>query len=345
MTYQDLRHQVQAAGLLERSGWNSLRLALIAFTLAVASIATLALAPGAWRIAAAPLLALFWMQVGFFGHDAGHNGVFPVTEHNRQLGLFCLPLVLGMAFRPWVIKHNLHHAETNILEADPDIQHSFLAFTEEAARERRGPVRWLVRYQAYLYPILALFATAGFRIDAWRYALGGSAVVQNSDKYDRERRLELVLLGLNLVLWLAIPSLILGVGLWLPTFVAAQMLLGLHMALVFAPNHKGMPTYSDTTRLPFLEQQVLTSRNVNGGPVVDFLYGGLNYQVEHHLFPTMSRRRFAECRTIVRRFCQDVGLAYTEESVLESFKSIFTSLDDIGRCITSETPPTKVVAS
>ena len=75
-----------------------------------------------------------------------------------------------MAFRPWVIKHNLHHAETNIVESDPDIQHPLLAFTEEAAREKRGWVRWLVRYQAYAYPVLAFFATLGLWIsaDLWR---------------------------------------------------------------------------------------------------------------------------------------------------------------------------------
>lgn len=344
MTYQDLRRRAQAAGILERDGWNLVPLAVLVLTFGVAAFAILAAAPGAWRIAAVPLLVLFWIQVGFFGHDAGHNGVFPVTEHNRRLGLFCFPLVLGMAFRPWVIKHNLHHAETNVVESDPDIQHPLLAFTEEAAREKRGWVRWLVRYQAYAYPVLALFATAGFRIDAWRYATGGAALVQNNDKYDGERRIELVLLAVNLVLWLAVPSVIFGIGLWLPTFVVAQMILGFYMAFVFAPNHKGMPMYTDATRLTFLEQQVLTSRNVYGGRLVDFMYGGLNYQIEHHLFPTMSRTKFPACRTMVKRFCHDIGLVYTEESVIESCKSIFGSLDEIGRSVMQELPVAKVVA-
>jgi fatty acid desaturase len=250
-----------------------------------------------------------------------------------------------MAFRPWVIKHNLHHAETNVVESDPDIQHPLLAFTEEAAREKRGWVRLLVRYQAYAYPVLALFATAGFRIDAWRYALGGAALVQASDRYDGERRVELGLLGINLLLWLAVPSVIFGPGLWLPTFVGAQMLLGFYMAFVFAPNHKGMPMFTDATRLSFLEQQVLTSRNVRGGPIVDFAYGGLNYQIEHHLFPTMSRHKFPACREIVTRFCQDIGLSYSEETVVASCKEIFGALDEIGRSISRDARPAKVIAS
>src|SRR5207244_3718576 len=219
--------------------------------------------------------------------------------------------------------HNLHHAETNIIDSDPDLQNPLLAFTEEAARERRGALRWLVRYQAYAYPLLALFATASFRIDAWRYALGLSSSYQNNDKFVDERRLELGLLAINLVLWLIVPTVLLGPVVWLSIFVLAQMLLGVQLAFVFAPNHKGMPTFTEETRLTFLDQQVLTSRNVSPGLLVDFMYGGLNYQVEHHLFPTMPRRNFAACRQIVRRFCAEIGLAYTEASVVQSCRSLF----------------------
>ena len=103
------------------------------------------------------------------------------------------------------------------------------------------------------------------------------------------------------------------------------------MAFVFAPNHKGMPTYADASNLTFMEQQVLTSRNVRGGVLVDFMYGGLNYQVEHHLFPTMPRRNLPACRLLVRECCATAGLPYTEETLVQSFKTLFSSLDEIGR--------------
>ena len=338
MTYQDLRREVQAAGLLDRSGWYSLPLALVTVVFGLASFAVLVTAPGAWRFAAVPLLSLFWIQIGFFGHDLGHKQVFPSSERNRIVGIFCYPLLLGMTYRPWVIKHNLHHADTNVEESDPDLQNPLLAFTEQAARERRGMLRWLVRYQAYAYPFLALFATAGFRIDAWRYTLTGTTIYEQNEKYDRERRTELVFLFGNLLLWLVIPTIALGPVTWLPVFVLGQMLLGLHMAFVFAPNHKGMPTFTEETRLTFLDQQVLTSRNVTGGPLVDFMYGGLNYQIEHHLFPTMPRQNFPACRTIVQRFCAEIALTYTEESVIQSFKSLFSSMDEIGQLVFEKRP-------
>ncbi|MGH2459579.1 MAG: acyl-CoA desaturase [Chloroflexota bacterium] len=337
MSYSDLRAQVQGMGLLFRSGWNSLPLAIGVVALGALGIAAVVFVPGAWRFAAAPVLALFWMQLGFFGHDAGHNQVFPRTEHNRRLGLLCMPLLLGMSFRPWVIKHNLHHAVTNVIESDPDIDHPLLAFTEDAARSRRGIARWIVRYQAYAYPVLALFATVGFRIDAWRYAVGALPAARN-DKYDGERRVELGLLAVNLILWLVIPSILLGPVRWLPVFAVGQMLLGFNMAFVFAPNHKGMPMLVDSSHLTFLEQQVMTSRNVFGGRLVDFAYGGLNYQIEHHLFPTMPRRNLPACREVVRSFCQETGLAYTEESVIGACRALFTSLDEIGQLVFQPVP-------
>lgn len=332
-TYKILREHVRQRGLLERSGGKSLDLAAIILVLGVVAFAILGTAPNAWRLLAAPILAEFWMQIGFIGHDAGHNQVFPRTEHNRRLGLLSFPLLLGMAFRPWVIQHNLHHAETNVQDEDPDLAHPLLAFTEEAALARRGVTRWLVRYQAYAYPVLAVFATASFRVAAWRYVFTGAAVTATNDKYATERRLELVLLAVNLLVWVAGPGLVFGFGAWLPVFVLGQMLLGVHMAFVFAPNHKGMPIVVDDSQLTFMEQQVLTSRNVRGSRFVDFMYGGLNYQVEHHLFPTMPRANLSACRQLVRRSCAEAGLAYTEESVVQSFQTLFAALDGIGRLV------------
>ena len=345
MTYTDLRQQVSAAGLLQRSGWKLVPLGLLTAALGGLSVAILAFAPGAWRLLAAIPLEMFWIQVGFFGHDTGHNQVFERTEHNRRLGLLCFPLVLGMTFRPWVIKHNLHHAQTNILGEDPDIDHPILAFSDDIARSRTGIGKWLTRYQAYAYPVLAFFTTLSFRFDAWRYASGNPAVPQKTDRYETERKLELGLLFGNMVLWVVIPSLILGPLTWLPIFAIGQAFLGFQMAFVFAPNHKGMPTYTDASHLTFMELQVLTSRNVTGGPLVDFFYGGLNYQVEHHLFPTMPRTNLGKCHEIVTAFCREIELPFTEEGVYGSCKILFETLDQIGRTVLLPAPiqPVEVV--
>ncbi|MBI3978052.1 MAG: acyl-CoA desaturase, partial [Chloroflexi bacterium] len=242
----------------------------------------LAFLPGIGDAVAVLAIALLTVQVGFIGHDAGHNQIFQRTWHNRIVGNIAMPLLIGMSFESWTGKHNAHHSHTNEVGSDPDIEHSFLAFTPEQAAERRGLARWVVRHQARLYFVLAMGATIGFRIDAWSHAIHSFR--------DRTARWEVGLMAVNLVGWLVVPSLLLGPGRWLPIFAVSQLIIGVYMASVFAPNHKGMPLIRGE-RPGFLQQQVLTSRNVGGGPLVAFFYGGLNFQIEHHLFPNMARNK------------------------------------------------------
>ena len=286
---------------------------------------------GLWLFLAAPFLSLFWIQLGFIGHEAGHNGVSARTNVNRAIGMAVFPFLLGMGFRPWVIQHNQHHAEPNVLGGDPDIDNELLAFTEGAAREARGLRRWIVRRQAALYPLLGLFATISQRKVGWSYVLGKMPELTKGTRYDGERRVELVLLAAGTAGWLVVPSLILGAGTWLPVYAVAQLMLGAHMATVFAPNHKGLEQFEADKAPTFLELQVRTSRNVAPGWLCDFFHGGLNYQIEHHLFPTMPRPHLAAARRIVRDFCVARGLPYEEDSFVGSGRIIFAELDRLGR--------------
>jgi len=103
------------------------------------------------------------------------------------------------------------------------------------------------------------------------------------------------------------------------------------MGSVFAPNHKGMPVLSEEDSLDFLRQQVLTSRNVSGGRLTETALGGLNYQIEHHLFPAMPRPALRRCRTVVRAFCAQAGLLYCEKSLVSSYTDVLRCLHAAGR--------------
>jgi fatty acid desaturase len=108
-----------------------------------------------------------------------------------------------------------------------------------------------------------------------------------------------------------------------------QATFGVYNVLIFAPNHKGMPNVTEDRRLDFLREQVLTARNVRGHPLVDFWYGGLNYQIEHHLFPTMPRNRLAEAQPIVRAFCEERGIDYYETGLLRSYREVIGHLNEV----------------
>src|SRR5690606_13635431 len=84
------------------------------------------------------------------------------------------------------------------------------------------------------------------------------------------------------------------------------------------------------TKVDFLSKQVLTSRNIRGGWAMSLLMGGLNYQVEHHLFPNMSRPSLGRTRAIVKEYCENIGLKYTETSLVESYAIVIRYLNTVG---------------
>jgi fatty acid desaturase len=112
--------------------------------------------------------------------------------------------------------------------------------------------------------------------------------------------------------------------------VVQQGLFGLYLGCAFAPNHKGMPTLTDADQLDFLRRQVLTSRNVTGSRLVDWVLGGLNYQIEHHLFPTMPRPNLRRAQPLIRAFCRQHGLAYVEASLFGSYAEAVRHLHTVG---------------
>jgi fatty acid desaturase len=115
----------------------------------------------------------------------------------------------------------------------------------------------------------------------------------------RIRTTELALLGVHFGSYAVLLT-------WLQAtvfLVIHQGLLGVYLGCSFAPNHKGMPILTAKQAADPLLRQVLTSRNVRGGPFVDFVLGGLNSQIEHHLFPSMPRPNLRVAQPVVRRFC------------------------------------------
>jgi fatty acid desaturase len=180
----------------------------------------------------------------------------------------------------------------------------------------------LTRRQGYLFFPLLLLEGLNLHVVAIRSLLAATP--------SRARTLELVTIGLRLglyvalLLWLFPPSLA-------AAFLAVQLaVFGLYMGASFAPNHKGMPIISAGSKLDFLRKQVLTSRNVSGGWFMTFLLGGLNYQVEHHLFPSMPRPHLARAQRLVRAHCADQRIPYTEVGLFASYRIVIRYLNRVG---------------
>ncbi len=113
--------------------------------------------------------------------------------------------------------------------------------------------------------------------------------------------------------------------------IVQQGLFGLYLGCSFAPNHKGMPILNADDQSDFLRRQVLTSRNVRGGWLTDVALGGLNYQIEHHLFPSMPRPSLRGSQALIEAFCRQRGVPYCQSSLAGSYAQALRHLNTVGR--------------
>jgi fatty acid desaturase len=144
----------------------------------------------------------------------------------------------------------------------------------------------------------------------------------------RRRRLEGGLLAAHFVFYLSALFTVLSPLQAVAFIVVHQALFGVYLGLTFAPNHKGMP-HPDGTE-DFLRKQVLTSRNVRGGRLVELALGGLNHQIEHHLFPAMPTPNLRKAQPIVEAYCVEIGVHYEVTGLADSYAQAFRHLHGVG---------------
>jgi fatty acid desaturase len=198
-----------------------------------------------------------------------------------------------------------------------------LSFTVESRDEKRGIERWISNRQGYLFPAL-LFLT-GFDL-----LLDSFSALRRTDRPLRIRLLEFSLMVVRQTAPYVIMGLMFG-WLWaIALWMFMMMIFGFFMGAAFAPNHKGMPLVPRDAKLDFFERQVLTSRNIRGSWLKDNLMGGLNYQVEHHLFPSMARPYLKRAHDIVVAYCADKNITLVEMNLMSSYKAIIVYLNKVG---------------
>ena len=318
--YGHLLAQVRQAGLLERSPGRYVPRLVTLAVMAVAGLGLfLWLGDSWWQLALAAYVGVVFAQVGFLGHDAGHQQIFRSRRWNDRFGLVLSNLGVGLSYGWWVDKHNRHHRHPNEVGWDPDVQRNVLAWTEQQARSQRGPLRIVARHQAaFFFPLLLL--------EGWNLHVGS---VRTLLAKKRGTWLEVMLLSVHAVGSLALLFAVLSPARALAFVAVQQSIFGLYLGSTFAPNHKGMQIIDGTARPDFFRRQVLTSRNITGGRLLTAAFGGLNYQIEHHLFPSMPSRNLSRCRPLVKAFCVEQGVPYAETTPLESYQRVLLYLHGV----------------
>jgi len=322
--FTELSRSVQETGLLERRyGYYWTRFGVLTALLAGTVAAMIAIGESWWQLAVAAVLAVLLGQVMFLGHDAAHRQIFKSGKWNDWASLVVANLYAGMSYGWWQHKHSRHHAKPNQVAADPDIKTGVLVFhTEDLPAPRTGLSGWFAQRQGWLFFPLLLLEGINLHISGIKTIFGRSPV--------KRRPVEIAFVVLRLGGYLGLVFWLLPVGMAF-AFLGVQLgLFGLYMGAVFAPNHKGMPIVPPDSRIDFLRRQVLMSRNVTGGRLTNFFMGGLNYQVEHHLFPSMPRPNLRKIQPMVKEFCESRKVPYTEATLVESYGIVIRYLNQMG---------------
>ncbi|TPX02816.1 acyl-CoA desaturase [Schumannella luteola] len=323
-TFTQIAHTIRESGLLRRSGWfYSLLGAGLLLALGGAITGFVLLGESWFQLLIAGALGIIFTQAAFLAHEAAHRQVLSSGPANDRLGRIVGVLGVGMSYQWWMTKHTRHHANPNRIGKDPDIEVDVVAFTPESAATQRGLFAFITRRQGWLlYPLLLL---EGVNL----HYLSVRSLLER--RKVEGRFLELGLFALRFAVYFGVVFWVLPLGMAF-AFIGVQLaVFGLYMGSSFAVNHTGMPIIPADQKLDFFTKQVRTSRNISGGFWASALLGGLNYQVEHHLFPNMARPHLARARTIVREYCATHEIPYTEMNIARAHAAVVRHMHEVGR--------------
>ncbi|GAA4192530.1 acyl-CoA desaturase [Gryllotalpicola kribbensis] len=322
--FAELSEQVKEAGLLRRRRvyyWSKFWL----ITIVLAFLVVLFVRGGNswWQMPLAGVFAVAFTQAAFLGHDAAHRQVFQSGRWNNWASLIMGNLFVGMSVGWWNNKHTRHHANPNRIGYDPDLD---IPVVQPGGlmrlRERSRLARWTLDHQSIGFFPFLFFQGLILHISSFGRVFGRANVPHRS--------VEISLMLARLGGFIGLTFLVLSPG-RAGTFLGIEFaVFGFYLGAVFAINHMGMPLVPKSQKLDFFRRQVLTGRNIRGGQLTSFTMGGLNYQIEHHLFPSMARPQLRHAAPLVRAFCKERNVTYTETGIRQAFRSVTNYIDNVG---------------
>jgi len=322
-SYTELSARVKESGLLRRRYgyyWTKISLTLVAL---VGVTVGMVLLGHSWlQLLLAAVLAGILTQFALLGHDAAHRQIFRSSRANEWASLGLGTLIGGFSLDWWQHKHAAHHANPNKHGSDPDVAAGVLAFTPYVRADRRGFGGYLADRQAWFYIPLLMLEGLNLHVSSVRRLISRAPM--------KHRSREITILALRHISYLTALLLIMPPAM-AAAFLGVQLALyGLYLGGAFTPSHIGMPSVPPNLKIDFLRRQVLMSRNVSGGWFIHFLLGGLNLQIEHHLFPSMPRPNLRRLQPLVRQVCVDNEITYTEASLLGAYATVLRYMNKVG---------------
>jgi fatty acid desaturase len=240
------------------------------------------------------------------------DGDFRLTECSAIVKYLAFPLFGGLGSLYWHEKHDrLHHGHPNVEGVDPDIK-PFPFVSSRGDHEKCGPKsRWFQRHlQGRAFWPMATLMALGMR--------RSSIVYLARAKRTGSWWIEVACLVTHYSVRLVIPSIIWGPLVGFGLYSAVWALVGVFLALVFAPAHIGLPIMHAQNNDWI--HQLETTRNLQLPRLISFFFIGLDYQVEHHLFPKIPHQHLPRAAAITRAWCERHGIPYLSVPYLYALK-------------------------
>ena len=320
--YRLLWGELERAGCFRPAPWFTLANAVLVVTMYSVGFTVLLLTSGMGvRILALLLLAFANVQAGFIAHEAGHGAI----TRNRRLasayGHFLFTFLTGLCYSHFQSIHRLHHPHCNEEAVDPDMQSGAFSLYENSAPRKTGLGKLITRYQAYLIWVLVSLQGFTLKID------GISFVCRNPKHTSADQ----VAFALHIALWFGLPPLILGLGDALINYGLMTWFIGPYLGAVFLVNHIGTRVIHPSERISFFHKQIATTRNLGTSRMHDFLFGGVNNHIEHHLYPSIPTARLRTARPITRAFCKRHGIPYREMGWPAAAREVFGHFQEMSK--------------
>ena len=322
-TYAEILRTVKAHGLLARRRDFYVAFGVVLFlALAGLIVGSVFIGQSWWQLFMAAGLGIILTQFAFLGHELAHRQVFESGKLSDRIGNVIAHTIVGISYSWWTNKHTRHHTYPNQVGKDTDIESSVVVFYPEQKMPGGRFQRFVSKRQGWLFFPLLTLEGLNLQVQGIKRAF--------VDAKADNRVTELVFLFSRAIALIGFALIVMGPWIGLAFLAVYTAVFGVYMGASFAPNHKGMPIIPADQKVDFFQRQVLTSRNIRGNRFMDFLMGGLNYQVEHHLFPNMPRPSLAKAAKIVREYCRTHNVPYTETSLLASYGIVISYLNRVG---------------
>lgn len=293
------------------------------------------------------IMGLFYQQSGWLAHDFLHHQVCGNSYMDNLIGVMVGDMWQGFSVQWWKNKHNAHHAVPNLhasngscFSGDPDIDTMpLLAWSKGMARKAMdsswGP--FFIKNQAYLYFPLLLFARISWLLQSYLYVFKQFAFYA----YDRVELENPEKIGLVVhYIWQLLVPYYCGMSILegFAFFMIGQMSCGLLLALVFSLGHNGMSVYEKDTKPDFWQLQITTTRNISPSLFMDWFTGGLNYQIDHHLFPMMPRHNLPKVNGLIKSLCKEFNVPFHETGFWRGIYEVVDHLAEISVEFVTEFP-------